>query len=391
MSGHRHDRTGAVVHQHVISNPDRNFLARERIDRVMTGRDSCFRAIVRDAVFFVFRLRFLDVGGELGVRARETLGERVLGCEHYERGTVDGVESGGEDADRVVPIGAIGAIGEREVDPGAFRAANPILLERQDRRRPSLQRLHRLEELVSVIRDPEKPLFELFGNHFGIAPPTAPIDHLLVGKHGSVDGTPIHSRLFSVGEVLLPHLDEEPLIPPVVLRVARRKLPLPCVRKAQPSELGLHVLDIRSSPILRMLAVFEGGVFRRQTERVPPDGMKHIESAHLLEARDDISNGVVAHMPHMDFARRVGQHFEAVVLRTFRVFGDFEDPTIEPFLLPLELDRLVIVGLDHRTANSSTQRSVQNAPSAISRQPSARSSCTRFDAAAAAPFAPSLA
>ena len=231
----------------------------------MTGRDSCFRAVVRDPVFFVFRLRFLDVGGELGVRARETLGARVLGCEHHERGTVDRVESGGEDADRFIAISAIG----EEVDLGAFRAANPILLEGQDRRRPSLQGLHRLEELVSVIRDPEKPLFELFGNHFGIAPPTAPIDHLLVGEHGSVDGTPIHSRLFSVGEVLLPHLDEEPLIPPVVLRVARRKLPLPCVRKAQPSELGLHVLDIRSSPILRMIAVFEGGVFRRQTERVP--------------------------------------------------------------------------------------------------------------------------
>ena len=40
VRGHGHDRAGAVAHQHVVGDPDRDLLVVHRIDRVGAGEDA---------------------------------------------------------------------------------------------------------------------------------------------------------------------------------------------------------------------------------------------------------------------------------------------------------------------------------------------------------------
>ena len=42
MRGHAHDRAGAVTEQHIIRDPDLNFLVVRRIDREAAREDACF-------------------------------------------------------------------------------------------------------------------------------------------------------------------------------------------------------------------------------------------------------------------------------------------------------------------------------------------------------------
>ena len=42
MRWHGHNRTRTVAHQHIIGNPNRQFLASDWMNRVCTGEYSCF-------------------------------------------------------------------------------------------------------------------------------------------------------------------------------------------------------------------------------------------------------------------------------------------------------------------------------------------------------------
>jgi hypothetical protein len=66
------------------------------------------------------------------------------------------------------------------------------------------------------------------------------------------------------------------------------------------------------------------GIFRRHAEGVPPHGVQHVESAHALVAGHDIADGVVAHMPHVDFAGRIGKHFQQIIFFPVRRILDIE-------------------------------------------------------------------
>jgi hypothetical protein len=75
MSRHRHDRAGAVLHEHVVGDPDRDALAGRGIDRVTAGEDA--------GLFLVADLPRDDVllrGGQtvgLDLRLFRRRGERV--------------------------------------------------------------------------------------------------------------------------------------------------------------------------------------------------------------------------------------------------------------------------------------------------------------------------
>src|SRR5262249_55574494 len=73
---------------------------------------------------------------------------------------------------------------------------------------------------------------------------------------------------------------------------------------------------------------------------IPPHRMEHLESAGALEARHRIADGVIAHVAHVEPARRVGQHLEAIELRALRIRNvvDREGPRLGPDPLPLFFD-----------------------------------------------------
>ena len=54
--------------------------------------------------------------------------------------------------------------------------------------------------------------------------------------------------------------------------------------------------------------------------------------------RNHVAHGVVPHVPHVDTARRIGEHFQHVVFRFGFVTGGGEDTGLFPFGLPFLFD-----------------------------------------------------
>ena len=174
--------------------------------------------------------------------------------------------------------------------------------------------------------------------------PTEAVDHLLVREHGLALRAPVHAAALPIRQPALEHAQEEPLVPPVIFRLARRDLAPPVVAEAESLADRLHLRDVRVGPFARRDAALDRGVFGRQAERVPSDRMQHVETAHPLVTRHRIADRVVPHVAHVQRARRIREHFEQVVFRARRVVIDgAKRLLLLPHLLPLCLDTLRIV------------------------------------------------
>jgi len=66
--------------------------------------------------------------------------------------------------------------------------------------------------------------------------------------------------------------------------------------------------------------------------------MKDVEALHRLEAADDVADGVVADMAHVNAARGIRIHLEEVELLLGRVLADLKRLPLGPDLLPLFLN-----------------------------------------------------
>ncbi len=96
-----------------------------------------------------------------------------------------------------------------------------------------------------------------------------------------------------------------------------------------------------------MDAALDGGVLRRQSEGVPAHRMKHVEAAHALVARHHVTDGIVAHVTHVNAAGRIRKHLEHVMLRLGRVFAGTERVLLGPRALPFFLDLFGLVSFFH--------------------------------------------
>ena len=178
----------------------------------------------------------------------------------------------------------------------------------------------------------------------GPAPPAGAVHDLLVREHGVAARTPVDRRALAVGEPALEHLQEDPLVELVVLGQAGRDLALPRVADAEPLELPLHVGDVVERRLLGVRPGLDGGVLGRQAERVPAERMQHVEAAHPLHPRHHVADDVVAHVPDVRVAGGIGEHLQAVELRTRGIGVDLEGAPCSSTALPLliEFGRLEI-------------------------------------------------
>ena len=183
------------------------------------------------------------------------------------------------------------------------------------------------------------------GQHRLVAPPAGAVDHLFTGEHGLAVVAPVDRGLLAVDEPALEHLQKEQLFPAVVVRAAGGQFPVPVVAQPHGLELGAHVGDIVPGPGGRVNAALHGGVLGGQTEGVPAHGVEDVQALHALVAGDDIADGVVAHMPHVDAARGVGEHLEDVVFFPAGLCVDLEGLVPLPALLPFAFDGLEIVSV----------------------------------------------
>ena len=176
-----------------------------------------------------------------------------------------------------------------------------------------------------------------------LAAPALAVNDLLVGQHGVVDRAPVHRRLAAVREPAFEHPDEQPLVPLVVLGVARRELTLPGVADPEALQLPLHVRDVAARRDLGMDAVLDRGVLGRQAERIPAERMQHVVAAHPLRARHHVADDVVAHVSDVGVAGRIREHLEAVELRLRPIDLNLECACGRPLLLPLRIEFLWMV------------------------------------------------
>src|SRR5882762_4575866 len=173
--------------------------------------------------------------------------------------------------------------------------------------------------------------------------PAVAVDDLLVRKNGAAPGTPVDATLLFVRNSLFEHAQEKPLVPAVIFRFTGRDFAAPVVAETETAQNALELLDVFVGPLARVRVVFDRGVFRGKTESVPAHRVKNIESAHAFYAGDDVPDGVIAHVTHVESARRIRQHFENVVFRFAGVGFGFEYFSVRPTLLPLGFDLLWFV------------------------------------------------
>src|ERR1700688_3447877 len=100
-------------------------------------------------------------------------------------------------------------------------------------------------------------------------PPAISVHHLLVGQHRAALGTPVHAALFPVSQPALQHAQEEPLVPPVIFRLARGNFPPPVKADPKAPQHSLKFRNVVVSPDSRMGIIFYRRVFSRQAKSVP--------------------------------------------------------------------------------------------------------------------------
>ena len=72
-----------------------------------------------------------------------------------------------------------------------------------------------------------------------------------------------------------------------------------------------HVGDVGERPVVGFGLELDGCVFSGHTETVEADGVEDVLSVFAEEACEDITDGVIADMSHVQRTRGVREHFEA--------------------------------------------------------------------------------
>ncbi len=166
-----------------------------------------------------------------------------------------------------------------------------------------------VDQLVGVVGDAEFPLVQvLFDDGRATALAVAIVaPHLLAGQGGVAAWTPVDGRVVAIGQAGVVELQEEPLAPLVVFRVAGNGLAIPGPHGAHFAQLLAHALDVGVGPLFRVDAVADGGVFGGQAEGVEADGEEDVVAVHAVEARAGVTGRHGVPVTGVQVAGWVGQ------------------------------------------------------------------------------------
>ncbi len=200
----RHDRPGAVAHQHIVGDVDRYLLPVDRVDGEAAREHPGLLALGETLdLRLAGRPSYVLPRLGLGVGARDQLlDEWVLGSENTEGHPEDRVGPGGEHIER-----GIDAI-DWNPEPSAFGPADPVPLHGPDPVRPVVEMIEVVEQPIGVVGDLEEPLGQVSLLDQRPASLTGAIHYLLVGEHGLILGAPVDRRGRLVGETTVEELEE---------------------------------------------------------------------------------------------------------------------------------------------------------------------------------------
>ena len=305
VPGHRHDRAGAVVHQHEVGDVHGQGRAGERVARGDAGVEAQLLGGFHFRRGGAAALAQRDEFCRHRVGRRHRLRHRVIGGDRHEAGAEDGVGPGGVDRQRI-------AGGEREAELKPLRLADPVLLHQLHFFGPVLQPVEPGEQFLGKLGDLQEPLRELALLHQCARSPAAPVDHLLVGEHGLVHRVPVDRRFLAIDEAGGVQVEEQRLLVAVVVRLAGGDLAAPVDREAQPFQLLLHAFDVVAGPAAGVDALFHRGIFRGHPEGVPAHRVEHLEALHPADAGDHVAHRVVAHVADVDAAGGIREHLQHI-------------------------------------------------------------------------------
>jgi len=353
VSGDAHNRAGAIIHKDVVRHPDRNFFAVEGIDGVAAGGHAVFFNFADVADLFSFALlgdELIDLGAQIWIGRGEIGDDGMLGRELHRGCAEDGIDARGEDTDGCASraeAAVILRVIEFEIDQGTFAPADPVALHSANFFGPAAELIEITQQFVGVLGDAEEPLLELaLLDQRILVTPTAAVDDLFVGKHGAALRAPVDSAFLAIRQSFFVELKKEPLVPAVVVGQAGSDFAGPVVGEAEALHLHLHFGDVAERPLARRRVVLDGRIFRRQAEGIPSHGMKDVVAVHPHIAGEGVTDGVVAHMAHVQDAGGIGQHFEDVVFLLGSVgLGGVELGIVLPALEPFGFHALRIVAV----------------------------------------------
>ena len=395
--GHGHDHAGAVSGEDVIRYPELYLFPVEGIDHIRTRKYAGYRLDLRHALSLGPVYSLGNVGFHL--IALTSRGERghqlVLRCQHHVRHPENGVRARGETGQGDVPAVYI------EIEFAAVGFADPVGLHLFHGCRP-LETFEVFEKPVGISGDAHHPLPHLFALHGVTAALRESVFHLVIGQHGAQGRTPVDDGFGGVGEPVLQQqtrffgftggipfrcgeqggifiaggihvfialgaeareerlddfgttgpvvepafeeLQENPLGPPVIPRVAGLHLARPVVRQPQVLELSFVSPDVFGGGEGGMLAGLDGVLLCRQAEGVETHGMQHIESLQLFVAAHDVGGDVAERMPDVETCpRRVREHIQRVKFWLVRTVFHPVYLLFFPVFLPFPLDVAVMI------------------------------------------------
>ena len=309
---HPHHGAGAVVGEHIIGDPEGHHLAVGRVAHRRPDRHTPLGSVFGGTFLLALAAHQIAEGlnGDGLLRRGESGHQGVLRCQHHIAHPEQRVGAGGEHGDRFAG-GFAAPIDHRKIKLGTRGAADPVGLHGAHPLGPALQLGQIVEKLIGIGGDLQEPLPQLALLHQGAGAPGAALPiHLLVGQNRLVHRIPVHRGLAPVGQPRFQELQEEPLGPAVVVAVAGGHLPLPVDRQAELAQLLAHRGNVAVGPFTGFDTALNRGVLRRQAEGIPAHRVKNAMAAHAGVAGDHIGDHVVAHMPHVQGSRGIGEHRE---------------------------------------------------------------------------------
>ena len=287
----------------------------------------------------------------------------MLGRHHEERRSEERV--GARREDRVVDPEFLAAEG----DLRPLAAPDPVSLHGLDVLGP-VDALEIVQQPLGVIGDAQEPLLELADFHEAAAALAAAFGvDLLVGEHRLVVGAPLDRRLLAVGQAGAEQLEEDPLRPAVVTRIAGGELPRPVDRDAPRVELATEGIDRFRDRQAWVKACLDRVVLGGQSEGVVSHRVKYAAAQATVIVGECVSHRVGLQVTNVRLAAGIGQHLEHVGVLPGRAVagqfgatvicgcvGDLPGALVRPDLLPplLYLTRLVAI-FCHRRSQVSGQ------------------------------------
>ena len=270
MCRYTHDRSGTVIRQNVIGQPDRNLCAIQRVDRISAGKYT--------GLLFVLHTVYIGLHGSLEnvllhflfmVVGRQALCQSVLRSQYHEGCAVQCIRTCRIDGDFLV------SSLHREIDFRTVGTADPVGLHLLNFFRP-VQFVQIFQQTISVFGDPQHPLTEIFLCHRSAAALTFSVHDLLIGKAGLTGRTPVDRELFLISKSVFKHLYKDPLSPFVEVRICSVDFHIPVIDRSDVLNLPFDVGDVLFGGDFRMDSHLDRIVFRRKAESIPSHRMDHI-------------------------------------------------------------------------------------------------------------------